>query len=347
MIDLMKKHSRWLALSVVIMVGLMWSLSVHAADVQKKLINFQGYLTDNTNPPNPLDGSYDLTFKIFESPGSQTPLWTELHTGVTVVSGNVSVLLGSITDMDLVFDEPCYLGIQVGSNPEMTPRQKLLPAFQATAANKLVVTHADEKRSEFGANRLVPIGLIAPYFGNPSDLPDNWKVCDGQKVIDTESPLNGKFLPDLTAKFVRGEIDTGRNTADSFEEGGNDSHVHTMPQHSHGVTENPAGGHNHNGITDSGGVQHTHSISCTIPKQDVSDDHDCGSGSQDCADNWHGHTANCSSGPATAYLHTHTFTTSTVGNHTHGVTIHNTALTSDSTSNIPKYVALHYIIRIK
>jgi len=197
MFNLTKKLLKWLILPVVIISGLVCGLSANAADIQKKLINYQGYLTDNSTPPIPLDGTYSITFRIYNNSGSQVPLWSEQHTSVNVVRGNVSVLLGSITDMDLAFDEPRYLGIQVSTEPEMTPRQRLLPSFQATSANRLNVTHANGNRSEFTINRIVAIGTISPYYGNPNCLPDSWKVCDGSTVNDPKSPFNGMILPDF------------------------------------------------------------------------------------------------------------------------------------------------------
>ena len=349
MVSLKKIHTRWLTFVVSMIAVLAWVNTVHAVDIQKKLINFQGYLTDNSDPPVPFDGTFDITFRIYETPGSQTPTWTEQHTAATIVRGNTSVLLGSITDLNsFVFDEPRYLGIQVGTDPEMTPRQRLLPAFHATSADRLIVRHADETRSEFDAGRLVPIGLISPYFGDPAALPDNWKVCDGSTVNDSESPLNGKVLPDLTAKFIRGEVDTGKNTAYAFEAGGNDSHLHVSPAHSHNITINSVDGHNHSGVTENGGVQHTHTINCYTQFTDHQEHwHVCGDGNKDCADNFHDHPIYCSSGQASAYLHNHGFTTSTNGAHTHSATIANTEFNTELASNLPSYIALHYIIRIK
>lgn len=350
MVSLKKIHSRWLTFVVSIIAILAWVNPVHAVDIQKKLINFQGYLTDNSDPPVPFDGTFDITFRIYETPGSQTPIWTEQHTAATIVRGNTSVLLGSITDLNsFVFDEPRYLGIQVGTDPEMTPRQRLLPAFHATSADRLIVRHANETRSEFDAGRLVPIGLISPYFGDPAALPDNWMVCDGATVDDSESPLNGKTLPDLTAKFVRGEVDTSRNTADTFEAGGTDNHTHVIPPHNHDINIANSGAHNHTGTTNSGGVQHNHSVSVTIPEDTCTVNHNIThGGDRQCASEVHGHgTINVTSGAASVYLHNHGFTTLPNGDHTHDATSDNTALNPEQASHLPSYIALHYIIRIK
>lgn len=349
MAKLIRKDCTWFTLLMVIVIALIWCGLLHAADVQKKLINFQGYLTDNANPPKPLEGLYDITFRIYESAASQAPLWTEQHESVTVTRGNVSVLLGSVAELDLDFVESRYLGIQVGTDPEMTPKQRLVPAFhalQATSSHTLINNHTNGTRSAYEINRITPIGLIAPYFGDPGDLPDNWMVCDGSVVDDPESPLNGKTLPNLTARFVRGEVNTTRNTADSFEAGGVDTHVHTIQAHNHTVTIQPDGSHTHTAITDIS-PNHTHNMDWKIDNQSA--------GNYVKASVWqadkyaaaaeHDHHYQGNTGEAGS--HQHIVAVLEGGSHTHTASIGQTTLTTDSTSHLPSYVALHYIIRVK
>ena len=50
----------------------------------------------------------------------------------------------------------------------------------------------------------LPIGSITMFSGSPDDLPENWRICNGQKISDKESPFNGENLPDLRGMFVRG-----------------------------------------------------------------------------------------------------------------------------------------------
>lgn len=54
-----------------------------------------------------------------------TALWSETHPAVTLTNGQFSVELGSITPINLDFSAKYYLGIQVGSDSEMTPRRPL------------------------------------------------------------------------------------------------------------------------------------------------------------------------------------------------------------------------------
>jgi len=96
-------------------------------------LSYQGTLLDNEG--NPVDGYRDITFRIYNHPTDATFLWEEAHTGMNAVpvsSGLFNVLLGSLNPIpDLVWNEgDLYLGVQVGSDTELAPREliNLLPA---------------------------------------------------------------------------------------------------------------------------------------------------------------------------------------------------------------------------
>lgn len=72
-----------------------------------------------------------------------------------------------------------------------------------------------------------PVGAVSMYFGNENDLPGNWKVANGQRVTDPDSPFFGEYLPDLRDKFIRGAGDD----SEVGDEGGRDqrdSHTHNI-----------------------------------------------------------------------------------------------------------------------
>ncbi len=63
-------------------------------------------------------------------------------------------------------------------------------------------------------SQLVPIGTILPWHQNilNTSLKEQWALCNGQKVNDSTSPLNGQILPDLNGKrlFLRGGNSSGK-----------------------------------------------------------------------------------------------------------------------------------------
>jgi hypothetical protein len=99
-------------------------------------LNYQGRLTDGTGQPA-ADDYYQLTFTIYNS--ASAPLWTSGSQTVEVNDGLFNHILGSSNPIpDSIFVESdLYLGIQVGSDPEITPKTKLTSAAYAAVANKV------------------------------------------------------------------------------------------------------------------------------------------------------------------------------------------------------------------
>jgi len=97
-------------------------------------ISYQGKLT--TPVGLLIDGNYAMTFKIYDVAVGGVALWTEAHPAVTVDKGVFSVMLGSITSLPAtVFDGSVrYLGVQVGGDPEMTPRKEIVSVAYAYRA---------------------------------------------------------------------------------------------------------------------------------------------------------------------------------------------------------------------
>ena len=98
------------------------------------LIAYQGRLTDSQGTPR--EGSYSVTFRIYNAESGGTLRWQETHSNVTVTSGIFDILLGSVSPINLPFNEQYYLAIQVGSDAEMTPRQQIASAGYAFKAEK-------------------------------------------------------------------------------------------------------------------------------------------------------------------------------------------------------------------
>jgi hypothetical protein len=112
------------AILLLIVAGIVFC-SVSAADVPR-LVNYQGILTDSGGQP--LDGSHNLTFKIYPDSGAATPaLWIEQHLGVDVDEGLFNVILGSTTVIPegLFSSSERWLGIAVDADPEMYPRMQI------------------------------------------------------------------------------------------------------------------------------------------------------------------------------------------------------------------------------
>jgi hypothetical protein len=104
---------------------LMLILSTAALAEVPGLIGYQGTLADQAGAA--LDTTIDMTFSIYPDSLGGSTVWAETQPGVEVNQGLFNVLLGRITGIpDSVFDNPeRWLGVQVGGDAELTPRQRM------------------------------------------------------------------------------------------------------------------------------------------------------------------------------------------------------------------------------
>lgn len=122
-------------------VFLLWAPAgpLSAASSPQK-IQFQGKLLDTAN--NPRNGSFELTFRLFNVPTGGAALWSETQTGVAVNNGVFEASLGAVTGLTpaLFGGASHYLEVEVSPDPAMTPRLPLLmapSAFRALLADDL------------------------------------------------------------------------------------------------------------------------------------------------------------------------------------------------------------------
>ena len=120
-------------------------------------IAFQGVLRDPQGT-TVVDGSYNLTFKIYDDAASSSNVIYEEDISSVYVSGGVfSVELGTANNTEwqsVPFDETYYVGVSVNNETEMSPRTKLTTSPYSMAV--------------YGANNVVPnngnvgIGTLSP-----------------------------------------------------------------------------------------------------------------------------------------------------------------------------------------
>jgi hypothetical protein len=116
-------------------LGIILIISTNSwADIPKR-INFQGVLKDTLGNPVP-DGNYSLTFRIYDSSGGGNILWQEGQL-VSVRGGIFTLLLGSAIPIpESVFNDSLrWVGVQVGSDPEISPRRQLVSSPYAYVAD--------------------------------------------------------------------------------------------------------------------------------------------------------------------------------------------------------------------
>lgn len=99
-----------------------------------RVLNYHGTLTDANGVP--IQGVKRLTFCIYAAPVGGTASWCETQ-DVPLNDGNFSVVLGTVTPIPAdLFDtlSTAYLGIQIDSSSELTPRQPITSVAYAFLA---------------------------------------------------------------------------------------------------------------------------------------------------------------------------------------------------------------------
>lgn len=210
----MKKNSL-----IAVIIATLWCLAGDWASAQApNLINYQGRLTAAGGAA--ASGSLVMNFSIYATATGVTSLWTETQT-VAVTNGVFNVLLGSVTPFPgTVFTSggERYLGIKVGTDPEMTPRFRLTSvafAIHATEADGIkdgAITDADVSASaaisgakinpDFGAQNIFTTGK-ASFGAIPDPNPNIF--------FDVNIPVGsvarfGRFLSISEVQFTNGRL---------------------------------------------------------------------------------------------------------------------------------------------
>ena len=91
-----------------------------------QVLHYQGRLLDPATGQPKTDGAYPMSFRLYTSSSGGAALWSETKS-VNVSKGLFTTLLGDSTALELaVFNgQDLWLGVSVGADPEMTPRQRL------------------------------------------------------------------------------------------------------------------------------------------------------------------------------------------------------------------------------
>lgn len=117
-------------LAVTLTIAVLALAPIAIADVPQ-MINYQGRLTDSLG--NAVTGTFNVLFAIYDQAADGSVLWQEQHSDlngnpVDVQNGLFSVLLGEVIPIsDTVFNDTVrWLGIKVGSDPEVSPRTRLV-----------------------------------------------------------------------------------------------------------------------------------------------------------------------------------------------------------------------------
>lgn len=173
-------------------------------------IPFGGTLNDADG--DSVSGTYDMVFTIYDAPTGGSDVWTGTHSAangnaVVVTDGAFHVLLGSGTGNALILDfndDTYYLGVKIGADPEMVPRERLGASGYAINADMLDGVHAS---SFLLANELISIASSSV-----------------SSMLTLTQSGSGRFISgfDGSENELFSVLNTGRVVASSFEGTGNE-----------------------------------------------------------------------------------------------------------------------------
>jgi hypothetical protein len=159
-------------------------------------LSWQGTIKDS-NGDN-LDGNFNFTFSIYDVSTGGTALWSETHSSVPVSDGLVSVILGKITPINLLFGGQYYLGISINAGAEL-PRIEMSSSAYAFRA----------KSAEIASD--VETGTIEGGLGAGHIVPNTIKGTDlGAQQIDTRELKDNSVT---SSKIGIGEVSGNKGTA--------------------------------------------------------------------------------------------------------------------------------------
>ncbi len=206
-----------LKMSVIAIVFVCVSMAVPGFAQVPQKINYQGFLTDSVTGL-PVTGDVEMTFSIYDVETGGTALWTETRT-VTVTDGQYSIQLGDNTPIDLLDPKPYWLGVQVGTDSEMTPREELTSVLYALFAKYLegitikdgkVGIGTDDPQEMLDVHGNAHIRGTLHVGANSILIGDN-PPSFGPHVITTDTPENNMITFDLDDMNATGNVNAAGN----------------------------------------------------------------------------------------------------------------------------------------
>ena len=160
---LLNKVTRWLSDCCLLLTAFCVLANSPTVSAQvPSLIRYQGQAVDSNGVP--LEGPYTLTFRLYNAETAGAKLWEEAHANVPVSGGYFSVLLGESTSLNAMdWGIACWLSVQVNTEPELAPRQRISSVPLAIRAETAEIVKTSGLTDD--VNRLVPTGTIIMWSG--------------------------------------------------------------------------------------------------------------------------------------------------------------------------------------
>jgi hypothetical protein len=205
--------------TILLVLALLWVRDAQAlAALTAKsttTISYQGRLANSSGTPVTSAG-LGMTFRLYNTTTGGSALWTETYPGVAVNDGLFHVLLGSVTPLDASYFstyDTLYLGITVGTDAEMTPREQLASAPYAIQAGRALtvpdgsITTAKIADGAIGTNQIIDNSITSSKLNVRVPKLLGYKTCDGcgnvtEPLIVGWNPVKGANSQDIIETTV-------------------------------------------------------------------------------------------------------------------------------------------------
>lgn len=158
-------------------------------------MSYQGVLTD-AKGSLVSDGVYRIAFKLYTAAEGGTPIWSETQS-ITVKDGLFNVTLGSVTPLDLPFDQLYWLAIAIGEGSELSQRMQLTSSAYSLQAR--TVADSAITSSKIASGQVVK---------SINSITDDIKLVPGENVRITQqgnSLIISARITDGEEAFRKGE----------------------------------------------------------------------------------------------------------------------------------------------
>ena len=211
----------WAGLAVVLAAVVVMCLVMVAGAGIPERINYQGRLTDRVTG-FPLAGSHSLTLRIFDAELAGNLLWSETKAETADSTGVFTTILGSVNGINVAFDGPCWLEVEVDGEV-LSPRREMVSvpySFRANSADHAVGSdslggHSADRFVLKGEAGSVTASMIVGGAGSGLDA----DKVDGEHAnafADTAHNHDGRYYT-KTDLSTPGVINQGDNPVDWTE----------------------------------------------------------------------------------------------------------------------------------
>jgi len=195
--------------TLLVVAGLFWASNAGALPLRAPAlagdstttISYQGRLADSSGNPVTTSG-VGMQFRLYNTDTGGAPLWEESHTAVPVEDGLFHVLLGSTNPIPvslLANNSTLWLGIAVGADSEMTPREQIASVPYAMIASTVPDGSVTAAKIADGAVTSAKLNVDAGISVNGN------LIASGAIGLGTTDPVGALHIsrPGITGSSLR------------------------------------------------------------------------------------------------------------------------------------------------